>query len=223
MDSTEEFENKTQTLFSRWSKFYDSKVNRLLFFEPTYRQIIRLLKSRALSHLTPSSKFLDVACGTGEIIARLASEYLTVEFAGVDFTAAMIEKAKQKNVSLKNVNFQEANVTQLPFEDNLFDVVICSDAFHHFLNPDQALQEINRVLKVGGLFLLVDIAVNNNLMQFIGNTFLKKLENAQHYYSKKEHAEILTNSGFLVETKLTYFFNNYFVCFKEFEKLRREL
>lgn len=214
MNAGDEFENKNQTFFSKWSKFYDNRFNRLLFFEPTYRQIICLLQGQAKSHLKrPNSKFLDVACGTGEIIARLAPEHPTADFFGTDFTPAMIVKAKQKNVASKNVNFQEANVTQLPFEDNLFDVVICSDAFHHFLNPEKALQEINRVMKNDGLFLLVDPAFNNKLTHFLANV-LKKWENAQHYYSKKELLRMLTDNGFFVNTNLTYYFNSYFISFK---------
>ncbi len=212
---TKNLEVKTQTLFGRWSKYYDNRLNRLVFFEPTYRQIIRLLKNRDGERLAPSAQFLDIACGTGEIIARLATDFPSVKFVGVDFTAAMLQKAKEKTIALKNVQWQEADVAKLPFEDNVFDIILCSDAFHHFFNPKQVLSEICRVLKTGGLFLLVDPAINNPILHFFANTVLKKFENAEHYYSQSELEKLLVAKGFAVDMISKHYFNNYFICFKK--------
>ncbi len=215
MTDVKNLEVKTQALFSRWSKWYDSRLNRLIVFEPTYRQIIRLLKSRGGKCLAPGALFLDIACGTGEVIARLATEFPNTEFIGADFTPAMLQSAKEKTIALKNVQWQEANVAELPFEDNVFDIVLCSDAFHHFFNPEQVLGEICRVLKTGGIFLLVDPAVNNSIIHFLGNTILKKLEHAQHYYSQTELRQLLIANGFAVEMISKHYFNNYFLAFKK--------
>lgn len=211
----EKFDNKTKNFFGKWSKWYDCRLNRLVVFEPTYRQIIRLLKNQARKQFAPGAHFLDIACGTGEVITRLATEFSDVKFTGADFTAAMLQKAKEKTAGLKNVYWQEANVAELPFEKNKFDVILCSDAFHHFFNPEQALSEVFRVLKTGGLFLLVDPAFNNLVLHLFGNMILKKFENAEHYYSQGELGKLLAAKGFTVDMISKHYFNNYFLCFKK--------
>lgn len=208
------FERKTLRLFSIWSLFYDSAASRLLYFGAVYKKIVETLESFGRPLLSQRIRFLDTACGTGEIILRLAQKYPEHEFTGVDFSEAMLQKAITKTSGLKNIKTIHANVRSLPFLDNSFDIVLCSDALHHFAEPEPPLREIGRITKIGGLFLLIDPAVDNLAQKFILKLFVKIWDRPKRYYSRKEIAEFLRKAGFRIETIFTYYHTNFFVCYK---------
>lgn len=210
----EKFENLNKKQFNFWSKFYDSLIFRSIYFEKIYREVIEIIKNQAFGILKPQNKFLDVACGTAEIIFRLAKEFQEIEFVGIDFSRGMIEKAINKTSNLKNVKIIEANIENLPFEDRSFNFAICLDSFHHFYNPDLALKEINRVLiKDNGLFLLVDPSPDIYYMRLILKIF-KYLESAREYYSEKELKDLLSKHNFLIISSYSFYFNNFFLSVK---------
>lgn len=99
-----------------------------------------------------SKRILDIACGTGKSTEPLVKEGL--EVFGVDIDPLMIEEAK-KQATLKNLNisYSVAEVENLPFEDEYFDAITVGTAFHWFVNT-VAMDEIKRVLKKDGLFLI---------------------------------------------------------------------
>lgn len=210
----EEFENLNKKQFNFWSKFYDSPIFRLIYFEKIYRKVIELIKNQAGENLKPQNKFLDVACGTAEVIFRLAKEFQNVEFIGVDFSKGMVEKARKKTSYLKNVKIIEANVENLPFEDKTFNIAICLDSLHHFYNPDLALKEIHRVLKDNGLFLLVDPSPDISYLRIILKIF-KHLESAKKYYSEKELEELLSKHNFSIISSFPFYFNNFILSVKK--------
>ena len=98
-------------------------------------------------------KLLDIGCGTGYLINMLAKEY-DAEFTGLDLSPEMINQAKSKNI--KNSTFIEGRSDDLPFKNDTFDVITCSQSFHHYPETDKPMQEARRVLKQGGLYILSD-------------------------------------------------------------------
>lgn len=116
-----------------------------------------------LPHIQPSSRILDVGCGPGTITTGFAKYAIQGTVIGVDFSEAVVQKAKSLAEEAKipssgpgSVSFQFGNVLKrLPFEDESFDIVYCCQVMGHFPPPDQPLQalaEIRRVLKPGGIF-----------------------------------------------------------------------
>ena len=101
-------------------------------------------------------KALDVATGGGH--TALAVAPLVCEIMVSDLTPRMLEKAREYILSegITNAAFQVADAEQLPFADASFDRVTCRIAPHHFPDIAQAVKEVARVLKPGGLFLLID-------------------------------------------------------------------
>jgi ubiquinone/menaquinone biosynthesis C-methylase UbiE len=99
-----------------------------------------------------NKKILDIACGTGKSTEPLVRDGF--EVFGCDHDPLMIEEA-QKQAKNKNlsINYSVAEVEQLPFEDQYFDVITVGTAFHWFVN-DKAITEIKRVLKSQGLFFI---------------------------------------------------------------------
>lgn len=210
----EKFDRATRKQFSFWAKWYDSKFIRLLYFERLYGKIIGVITAEKECFKT-GSKFLDVACGTGEIIYRLAGKYPGIDFTGVDFTQEMVETAKRKTEHLKNIRIINSDASELPFEDKTFDFVLCSDALHHFSEPELSIKEIGRVVKDGGCFLLVDPAANTGFQKIMVNLIGRILELANKYYSQEEMKKLLGNSGFTVERNFVYTGNNFVISKKQ--------
>lgn len=65
----------------------------------------------------------------------------------------------QEEKNIKNAELTEGVSDKLPFEDNTFDVVTCSQSFHHYPDTDKALREAYRVLKKGGIYIISDTGV----------------------------------------------------------------
>lgn len=119
---------------------------------------------RELSVLHSSLSALDVACGTGDMAVSLAKRGCTV--TGVDLSEEMLAIAKQKtattNFHFSFFNFQLANAEALPFEDGTFDAVTCAFGVRNFVHLEKGLNEMLRVLKPGGMMVILELATPDN-------------------------------------------------------------
>lgn len=203
----ESFEDKNKRLFSKWALVYDGFWFRL-YLEPLYQHIVRIIEERKTDVLRSGGSTLDIASGTGEILKRFAEKFPQATFKGIDMTAAMVEKAKDKTVKLSNVSIDTGNASTLPFPNDSFDVVLILDALHHMLRPERVLSEVRRVLKTGGLFLLVDPAKETPLMVLFGWLF-KSIEKAYTYYSQPMLQVLLKREGFIVLETTRLSLNNF--------------
>ena len=97
---------------------------------------------------------LDVGCGTGRMIALLNQGHPNKRLVGIDLSPKMIEVAKSKK--LRDVEFIVGDAESLPFNDNEFDLIINSQSFHHYPNPQKFFNEVSRVLKPRGRLILRD-------------------------------------------------------------------
>lgn len=129
--------------------------------------IVRNMNSRhskltdwGLSHIAmkPQDWVLDVGCGGGRTVNKLAAIATQGKVFGIDFSDASISVARTMNahfIEEGRVEIQEASVSKLPFDANQFDLVSAVET--HFWWPDlpAGLQEIFRVLKPGGTLVLI--------------------------------------------------------------------
>lgn len=101
--------------------------------------------------LGEGEKVLDVACGTG-LVARIASkkQSSTDLIYGIDVNEAMLKKAREIEA---HINWHHSDVTDMPFSDNKFDVILCQQGLQYFPNPSLALKEMRRVLAENGRIL----------------------------------------------------------------------
>lgn len=106
-----------------------------------------LLKKYA--NLEKGTLVLEIGCGTGEMSKRLSSSGASI--IATDVAPELIRFAKD-TIKHRNLNFQVADATKLPFPDNYFDVVLGRSILHH-VNLAQCVTEIKRVLKVSGRFI----------------------------------------------------------------------
>ncbi|MBI3400235.1 MAG: methyltransferase domain-containing protein [Acidobacteria bacterium] len=101
------------------------------------------------AQVTTGTRLLDVATGPGFIAGAAAARGATV--VGLDFSSAMIAKARQRHPSL---TFREGDAEALPFDAGWFDVVVMNFGLLHLARPDVAIGEAHRVLRRGGRYAL---------------------------------------------------------------------
>jgi ubiquinone/menaquinone biosynthesis C-methylase UbiE len=130
-----------------------------LFFRTRYEAIAEAIAAQ----FPAGSRLLDVGCGPGEVLNRLATIAPGIDATGLDVDAAMIDRARRKaaragRASNAGPRFVVADVAAMPFPDASFDVVVSSYAVHHWPDRQAGLAEVMRVLKPGGRAIVWDVA-----------------------------------------------------------------
>ena len=108
--------------------------------------------------LEPGQRLLDVGCGPGTVTVDLAARVAPGVVVGVDTSAAVLglARATADAAGARNVTFQEADATSLPFADDSFDVVHAHQVLQHLSDPVAALREMRRVTRPGGYVAVRD-------------------------------------------------------------------
>ena len=155
------------------------------WFRTPLGKVCDKLEKRALACALPDprsgARLLDAGCGTGHFSAFFAERGFKV--TGVDISAEMIEVARQ-NTALK-ADFQRAALTALPFGDESFDVVTAITVMEFIPEREKALQEMIRVLRIGGTLIIAVLNESSplaHLRRWKGSTTFK---NAQLFSTQR--------------------------------------
>lgn len=139
-------------------------------------------------------KILDVGCGTGEILKSIKERYSFVQLYGLDISEEMLKQANDKLKGTATLILGDAeNIT---LETNSFDLLLCTDSFHHYPNPQQAISEFYRVLKHEKFLLIADYWKPFPIRQIMNLFISYSNEGDVKIYSKKEIIEFLKQGGF---------------------------
>lgn len=111
---------------------------------------------------------LDCGCGTGPMISLLYEKDPSKHYTGLDLTPKMIEVGRSKNLS--GVDWVVGDCENLLFEENSFDVIICSNSFHHYPNPQRFFDSVKRVLRPGGRLILQDYTAPKPILWLMNHT-----------------------------------------------------
>jgi len=160
---------------------------------------------------------LDIATGTGDL-ALLICEKNPEHVTGIDIAGNMLAIAKQK-AERRNLNsrvtFLEGDAEAISFPDEMFDAVTVAFGVRNFENLDQGLSEMKRVMKTGGVMIILEFSHPNAfpwkqlyefyskyLIPFIGKLVSKDKraysylpESVSAFPSGKDFLEILSNGG----------------------------
>lgn len=109
-------------------------------------------------YLAPGKQLLDVGCGPGSITVDFGSRLLPARVTAIDAAsdAISIAEAAAAEAGVSNIDFSVADVFNLPFENNSFDIVHAHQVLQYLPDPVAALIEMRRVLKPGGVLAARD-------------------------------------------------------------------
>ena len=101
-----------------------------------------------------SGRLLEVPVGTGVLSLPVYKNLTGAEIFCLDYSDKMLEAAKARagQMNLRGIKFLQGDVSNLPFADNFFDLVLSVSGFHVFADKNSAWSETRRVLKSGGTF-----------------------------------------------------------------------
>lgn len=180
----------TKKHFDETAQYYNESHDGK-FVKCMYNEILKQVLS------FPNTNILDLGCGNGNIL-KLLEEKTKSNLYGLDLSDNMIAEAKKR--LNKNAVLTVGDSEKLPYENNKFDMIICNASFHHYPHPGLVLQEIKRVLKYNGVFILGDPTFPCNLILKIFNYSLKYSDSGDYkLYSKKEITNLLSKFNFTIE------------------------
>jgi demethylmenaquinone methyltransferase / 2-methoxy-6-polyprenyl-1,4-benzoquinol methylase len=148
---------EVRQMFNRIAHRYDYLNHFLsLGIDRAWRKKLR----RYLSRHNPLT-ILDVATGTGDLAIELARIH-PHKIVGVDIAESMLEVGKRKIAEKKLSNLitlQQADSEDLPFDDNSFDAATIAFGVRNFETPLKGLKEIHRILKPGGIIMILEFGM----------------------------------------------------------------
>ena len=144
----------------------------------------------------PYESLLDVGCGTGFLMELLIKQR-PAHYCGADLSDEMIRVAREKRIN--GAEFLVSSADKLPYPDETFDIVTCSQSFHHYPYPEEAMLEAKRVLKPGGLYILSDTGIGG-IGAWIDNHILFKMMKSGdcHTTNRKGIETLMEAAGFAV-------------------------
>lgn len=190
-----------QTSSSSYTMGYSEEFRQLLD-----RRSAETHATHLLPHLKPGLKVLDFGCGPGTITVGLARAVEPGEVHGIDVEESQIglARAAAQAGGHENATFHVGSVTDLPFEDDSFDVAHCHAVLMHVPDTEATLAEVKRVLKPGGILASREVFVSSSFLEpsiddtdAAWTTFANLLAaNGGHPEMGRELKHILLEAGF---------------------------
>ena len=214
-DSQEKKKKQVELMFDNISSQYDG-LNRVISFgidQSWRRKVIKMVSDKN------PEKVMDVATGTGDLAIAIAQTHAK-EIVGVDISNGMLDVGRRKIEAQQlsdKIEMVQADSENLPYKDNTFDAITVAFGVRNFENLDLGLQEIQRVLKPGGIFVVLETSnptkfpykqgynlYNKRVLPLIGKLFSKD-KSAYSYLSESASVfpfgeafnNILKKNGFI--------------------------
>ena len=150
----------------------------------------------------PFETLLDCGCGTAPMLSLLSERWPDRHYTGIDLSPNMIAAARAKQ--LRNTSFVLGDCECLPFENDRFDAVICSQSFHHYPDPQSFFNSVFRVLRPGGRLILRDMTGPDFIVRIMNRVEMPLANLTGHGdvrgYTCKEVRRLCENAGLIPET-----------------------
>jgi SAM-dependent methyltransferase len=145
----------------------------------------------------PSFAILDVGCGGGRTVQKLAAAAATGKVSGIDYSAASVAQARitnQAEIGLGRVDVQQGSVSRLPFPDATFDLVTAVETHYYWPNLVEDLREVRRVLKPGGRLVIIAETYQGSALSVLVWPVMKLLR--ARYLTVDQHRDAFGAAGF---------------------------
>ncbi len=184
-NSSEGKKKQVEQMFDTISENYDG-LNRIISLGSDIKWRKKVIKMVAE---TNPKTILDIATGTGDLAIQFAEKTAAEKIVGLDLSEGMLSMARKKVLGEKiseKIEFIQGDSEALLFEDNSFDAITVSFGIRNFENLEKGLSEIFRVLKKGGIFVVLETSVptkfpfkqgyyfyTKNVLPLVGKVFSK--------------------------------------------------
>ncbi|MCI7473182.1 MAG: class I SAM-dependent methyltransferase [Clostridiales bacterium] len=108
---------------------------------------------------TGPDEIAELGCGGGRNVRELLGKYPTAKITALDYSEISVEKTKrvnQQDIQKGRCRVVQGDVSQMPFGDGQFDLVTAFETVYFWPGPAESFQEVYRILKTGGTFLIVN-------------------------------------------------------------------
>lgn len=183
-------------IWDKLSVFYD-------VFENVYNgKVNRQLVNEIATYISDKDIVLECACGTGMLSVPIAKR--CKKLLATDYSGGMLKQAKKKLKDYQNVKLAKTDIRNLHYEDNRFDKVVAANVIHLLDSPNDAINELMRVCKVGGKIIIPtyinaekkEAGIVEKLISIVGVSFKRQ-------YDYESYQSFFENLGFEnVEYKL---------------------
>jgi ubiquinone/menaquinone biosynthesis C-methylase UbiE len=152
-----------------------------------------------VSHTQIEKNFtiLDVGCGGGRTIQKLAALAIDGAVYGVDYAQGSVDASRAKNARLiktGRVEIKQASVSQLPFPNDKFNLVTAVETQYYWPDPVKDMQEILRVLKPGGKLIVIAESYKNGAHNKLQRPVMKLLKATN--LDVGEHRGLFSTTGY---------------------------
>jgi SAM-dependent methyltransferase len=140
---------------------------------------------------------LDVGCGGGWVVQRLASLASEGQVIGLDYSAASVAVSRNtnaKDIEAGRVQIARGSVAALPFPDRTFDLVTAVETHYYWPDLPANVREVFRVLKPGGTFTLIAETYRGGPFRMVYGIAIGLLRAA--FLTDAQHRDLLTQAGF---------------------------
>jgi len=135
---------------------------------------------------------LDVGCGEGFTLARLKKEKIGKSYEGIEYDDTAIELGKKLYPTLQ---IKKGDIYKLPYKDNSFDLVVCTEVLEHLENPKKAYKEL---LRVSRKYVLMSVPNE----PFFTIQRMARFQNILHLGAHPEHIQHWTFRAFMKFAKI---------------------
>ncbi len=217
---TDKSPEKISAMFDEIAPTYD-KLNHAFTFNldnKWRKNIVKEIQKRKID----CSRILDLATGTGDLALELTA-LNPEEIIAADFSSRMLEYQK-KHKSHPSVRLIQADASELLFDNESFDIVTIGFGVRNFFDLSKCLDEISRVLKPGGILIVLEMFRGSGMLNSAFNFYFGKImpalgnwisgspnaysylfRSVESFYTPDEFAEICEKSGFNAQHRVNNF------------------
>ncbi|MFH0981154.1 MAG: class I SAM-dependent methyltransferase [Planctomycetota bacterium] len=153
-----DIKDRAKHQFEAWAGSYDRSLLNFFLFRPAYLAMMEEI-ARWYAEQRRPFRLLDIGCGTGTLAGWLAASPWPICVVGLDYAEGMCREASAKTARTNatvRARFASGDSEHLPFADGAFDLVTCSNSFHHYPHRQAVVNEMRRVLRPQGRLILID-------------------------------------------------------------------